>query len=77
MLTTGEAAEVIGFRTTRKQVDAMIRAGKIVCLRPAPGAWARIPLSAALAKRRELERRLAESKAHVHAKERQDQPDDD
>lgn len=63
MLTTGEAANVIGFGTTRKQVIAMIADGAIAFMRPKRGAWARIPLSAALTKRRELEEFLAESEA--------------
>ncbi len=69
LLTTGEAAEVIGFHTTRKQVIAMIANNRIAYLRPRPGAWARIPLSAALAKRRELARTLADSEARVRSRE--------
>jgi hypothetical protein len=61
MLTTGEAAELIGFGTTRKQVITMIATGRIAYVRPARGQWARIPVWAALAKREELERALAES----------------
>ncbi len=59
LLTTGKAAEVIaasipGF--TRRQVIEMIDADEIVYHRPAPHKWARIPLSAAVAKRDELVR---------------------
>ncbi len=63
MLTTGEAAKVIGFGTTRKQVDAMIAAKRLAFFRPGRGAWARVPLAAALAKRRELAEKIAESEA--------------
>ncbi len=61
MLTTGAAAQVIGYGTTRKQVIAMIAAHKLRAVRLGPGQWARVPKSAALAKRSELEAQLRET----------------
>lgn len=58
MLTTGQAAAVIGYGTTRKQVDAMVNDGEIVSFRRDRRKWAKIPMSAALRKRAELERQL-------------------
>jgi excisionase family DNA binding protein len=52
LLTTGEAAEVIGVK--RRQVIEMVDNGDIAFIRRAPRAWARIPLSAAVAKRAQL-----------------------
>jgi hypothetical protein len=77
MLTTGEAAKVIGFRTTRKQVIALIADDLIAHVRPKPGAWARIPMSAAVAYRQQLERKLAESESRRRAQERLAQDEDD
>jgi hypothetical protein len=61
MLTTGEAAAVIGYGTTRRQVIAMIGSDppELLHVRLGDKRWARIPRSAALAKRRELEAQLA------------------
>ncbi len=58
MLTTGDAAEVIGYGTTRRQVIGMINNGTLQAVRLGPGMWAKVPRSAALAKRRELEEQL-------------------
>ncbi len=58
MLTTGQAAAVIGYGTTRKQVDAMVKTGELTSFRRDERKWAKIPLSAALEKRAELERQL-------------------
>lgn len=73
MLTTGEAATVIGFGTTRKRVIAMIADNEIAYVRPKRNAWARIPLSAALAKRRELQEALTDSKTAMGRKRIADQ----
>lgn len=69
MLTTGAAAKVIGYGTTRKQVIAMIAAHKLPAVRLGRGQWAKVPLSAALAKRRELEEQLRVTEAHERAAE--------
>jgi hypothetical protein len=58
MLTTGQAAEVIGYGTTRKQVIAMLSEGSLPHVRLGEKKWAKIPRAAALAKRRALERQL-------------------
>lgn len=65
MLTTGQAADVIGYGTTRKQVIAMVANNEIAHTRRGPGSWARIPLWAALTERRRVEAELAESKAEA------------
>jgi excisionase family DNA binding protein len=77
MLTTGEAAEYIGFGVTRKQIDAMIANREIAYVRLKRGAWARIPESAARAKRAELELKLAQSEAQVRAHQRLKKGPDD
>lgn len=52
LLTTGEAARIIGVK--RRQVIEMVDNGDIAFIRRAPRAWARIPTSAAVAKRAQL-----------------------
>lgn len=59
MVTTGEAAVLIGYEVTRKQVIAMIKEGRVRAVRVGRGKWARIPLRDVLAIRRELETQLA------------------
>lgn len=77
MLTTGQAAEVIGYGTTRKQVISMIATGRIAYVRPGRGTWARIPMWAALAKRRELYNALTESEAEARRHRLRDQQERD
>ncbi len=58
MLTTGEAAKVIGFGTTARQVAAMVGGGQLRAVRLRPGGWARIPLSEVLKLRDQLSEQL-------------------
>ena len=74
LLTTNQAAQLIGYGVTRTAVMRWAREGEIASIKRGPGTWMRIPESAALAKREEFKRELAEAKARAEGRNARPEP---
>ncbi len=56
LVTTGEAAEMIGYGLNYRDIRNMVKAGELPFVQLRERAWYKIPLEAVLAKRAELDR---------------------
>ncbi len=56
LVTTGEAAEIIGYGLDYRDVRNMVKAGELPFVQLRTRSWYRVPLAAVLAKRDELDR---------------------